>query len=526
MLRPVTTLVIKLAPVLIAALLMPALAADGEERSFTGAAPTAAGCASDAELPGRLAADPKLARADREERAALLDFYAQRQCAPLWVAGGGLTSRGAAVVAEIAGADAWGLDASAFRLPAAVAQLTAPQAAEAEALISIAVLKYARYARGGRAEPTSLSVNLDRTLLLLSPASVISEIADAPDPAAYLRQLHPHHPQFEALRLKYLAARRAAAQTPIAPNRVADGPDKAGGDGAKEASAAKLLLNMEEWRWMPENLGTFYIAINVPEFMLRVVKNGKVIHSERVIVGKPDKQTPIFSAYLDKVIFHPTWGVPESIKTQDILPSLLRGSSRILERYNLKVQRAGHDVDPATIDWATTDMRSVHIYQPPGGSNVLGVVKFRFPNKHDVYLHDTPDKFLFKASARAFSHGCMRLSEPAHLAELVLGEDQGWSGAEVAAALAAGPQSREVGIAGKIPVHVTYFTAVVDETGRLDTFSDIYGHEMRIAMGIAGKAHLIPKPPPGVTRADVLGRLAESGGHGQADWVRRAFGNN
>jgi murein L,D-transpeptidase YcbB/YkuD len=192
----------------------------------------------------------------------------------------------------------------------------------------------------------------------------------------------------------------------------------------------------------------------------------------------------------------------------------------------LKVQRAGHDVDPATVDWATTDMRSVHIYQPPGGGNVLGAVKFRFPNKHDVYLHDTPDKFLFKASARAFSHGCMRLSEPAHLAELVLGEDQGWSGAEVAAALAAGPQSREVGIAGKVPVHVTYFTAVVDETGALETFPDIYGHEMRIAMGIAGKAHLIPKPPAGVTRADVLGRLAESGGHGQADWVRRAFGNN
>jgi murein L,D-transpeptidase YcbB/YkuD len=256
---------------------------------------------------------------------------------------------------------------------------------------------------------------------------------------------------------------------------------------------------------------------------LRVVKDGQVIHSERVVVGKPDKQTPIFSANLDEVIFHPSWGVPESIKTNDILPSLLRGSTRLLERYNLRVQRGGRDVDPASIDWAATDMRSIHVYQPPGAGNVLGFVKFRFPNKHDVYMHDTPDKHLFSAAVRAFSHGCMRLGEPQRLAELVLGE-QGWSAERVAAAIHAA-NSSQISLPRPIPVHITYFTAVVDPHGNLATFPDIYGHELRIAMGIAGKAHLIPKPASD-GHAEVIGQLRESAAARAAEWKSRAFGNN
>jgi murein L,D-transpeptidase YcbB/YkuD len=154
-------------------------------------------------------------------------------------------------------------------------------------------------------------------------------------------------------------------------------------------------------------------------------------------------------------------------------------------------------------------------------------MKFRFPNKHDVYMHDTPDKYLFKAGARAFSHGCMRLSEPDRLAELLLLEDQGWPVSRVAAAVSGGPPNNAISLQRPIPVHVTYFTAALAEN-KLVTFPDIYGHETRIALGMEGKAYLIAKTPANEpTQAEVVGRLSESrAGALRADWASRAFGNN
>jgi murein L,D-transpeptidase YcbB/YkuD len=448
----------------------------------------------------------------------------------VWVAADGLNRQGAAVVAELARSDEWGLDASAFRLPPVLApgrEWSSRERAEAETLISAAILKYARYARGGRAEPSSLSPNLDRTLPTLPPLRVIGEIAEAADPAGYLRQLHPRHPQFEALRQQYLALRRAEADAASGASGPRADNKAAVGNGPSAPSARKLLLNMEEWRWMPDNLGDFYVWVNVPEFTLRVVKMGKVIHSERVIVGKTDKQTPIFSRDLLQVIFHPYWGVPDSITKNDILPSLARGSTRLLERYNLRVQRFGRDIEPSSVDWTSVDMRSIHVYQPPGAANVLGFVKFRFPNKHDVYMHDTPDKQLFNAPVRAFSHGCMRVRDPQKLAELLLAEDQGWPASRVAAAIHGGPPNNPVDLKGPIPVHITYFTATVEEDGKLRTFADIYGHESRIAMGIEGKAHLIPKTAQDAGRAEAIGRLTESiRAAAKQNWVNRAFANH
>ena len=141
------------------------------------------------------------------------------------------------------------------------------------------------------------------------------------------------------------------------------------------------------------------------------------------------------------MIFQPSWGVPKSIKRDDILPSLRRGSTRLFTYYQLRIQRGGRDVDPASVDWATADIRNFHVYQPPGENNVLGNVKFRFPNKHDVYMHDTPTKNLFNAQVRAFSHGCMRVRDPQRLAELLLAEDQGWPADRVAAVVKAGSRT-------------------------------------------------------------------------------------
>jgi murein L,D-transpeptidase YcbB/YkuD len=377
-----------------------------------------------------------------------------------------------------------------------------------------------------------LSKYLDRKPPLLDPGAVIAAAAKAESPDAYLRSLHPQHPQFEALRQKYLALKRGqpVAQPPAGPDDKKGAKGKSAGAG-EAPTLKKLLVNMEQWRWMPEELGDFHVWVNIPEFVLRVVKNGRVIHTERAIVGKLDTQTPVFSNDLEQVIFHPFWGIPESIKKNDILPSLARGSTRMLERYNIKIQRGGRDIDPASVDWASADIRQYHVYQPPGEKSVLGVMKFRFPNKHDVYMHDTPTKNLFNAQVRAYSHGCVRVREPQRLAELVLAEDQGWPASRVAAAIQSGPKNNNVNLARKYPVHMTYFTAAVGDDGRLRLFADIYGHETRIALGMEGKAHLIPrvKEDREPVRAEPIGALSQSTSlgsrFGNQEWMRRAFDN-
>ena len=530
--------------VIVGLAVLPALAAEGPARQQADNAappgPTAtepggpAGLAQ--ELMERLAETGTLAAADREDRAALARFYAGRQHEPVWTGSAGLTPAAAAAIAEMRRADEWGLDTAAFHVPALSGSAPSRASrADAEIALSLAILRYARHARGGRAEPTSLSRNLDRKLALLDPAQVIDQAAKAENPGAYLQSLHPQHPQFEALRQKYLALRSGAQPDPSASEDGKKGGKKATGAASETSSARRVLVNMEEWRWMPESLGDFFVWVNIPEYTLRVVKAGKIIHTERVIVGKRDTQTPVFSQDLEQVIFHPFWGIPESIKRNDVLPSLARGSSRVVERYNLRIQRGGRDIDPASVDWASADIRQYHVYQPPGPMSVLGVMKFRFPNKHDVYMHDTPTKNLFNAEVRTFSHGCVRVREPQRLAELVLAEDQDWTASRVAAAINGGPQNNQISLSRKVPVHITYFTAMIDRSGELKLFPDIYGHEARIALGMEGKAHLIArlvkeeKPP----RADAVGSLAETttgGGPGgsKKDWVRKAFdfGNN
>ena len=162
---------------------------------------------------------------------------------------------------------------------------------------------------------------------------------------------------------------------------------------------------MERWRWLPHDLGPFYVTVNVPEFMLRVIEDGKAIHTTRVVVGKTDKQTPIFSRDMQEIVFGPFWNVPTSIKIEEIRPYLREEAAwffggggwntSVFQRHGLRVKYGGREVDPATLDWNRVDIRNLEIYQPPGPDNVLGRVKFVFPNKHDVYMHDTPQKFLF-----------------------------------------------------------------------------------------------------------------------------------
>jgi L,D-transpeptidase YcbB len=427
--------------------------------------------------------------------------------------------------------------------------------ANAEIKLSFAVLRYARDARGGRIEPARLSQNLDPSLALPDPLEVIESVAIRSDRAAYLRSFQPDQPQFEALRQALLEMKGGKPTKDVVkipdgvmlklgveneqvallrkrleiPSPEADGPvnerlyDRAVEEAVKRfqrehgsfadgmvgagtrrllnqqhqqaASPARtrlILLNMERWRWLPHELGLYYVTVNVPEFMLRVMDEGKVVHSARVVVGKPDKQTPIFSNEMQEVVFNPYWNVPNSIKTEEIRPYLTEEggwfggggwNTAVLERHNLRINVGGREVDPSRIDWSRIDIRSLNIYQPPGPDNVLGNVKFVFPNKHDVYMHDTPQKFLFAKAVRAESHGCMRVQNPDQLALTLLKHDQGWSAGRVASAIQSG-YDQHIPLSQKVPVYVTYFTLWVNDNGSISTFGDIYGHDSRMAAAL------------------------------------------
>jgi L,D-transpeptidase YcbB len=391
--------------------------------------------------------------------------------------------KGLAAISEIKRANDWGLDARDFDLntlalgaPGAVV-LSPESVAQSEIVVAQAVLKYGRFARGGRIinPAEQLSSYLDRRPQLLDPKLILERLATTQAPDEVLRALHPQHPQFEKLRQAYLATTTKGAKG-----------KRAGGDSVE---AKRLLANMEQWRWMPADLGQFYVWNNVPEYTQRVVKSGDVIQSERIVAGELGKQTPIFSRPMRRVTFKPTWKVPDSIKAKELWPNLLRGGS-LMTSWALQVQtKDGQIVDWRKIDWSKTDILNYDVIQVTGPKNVLGKVKFSFPNPHTVFMHDTleRDKYLFNIGQRTFSHGCMRVRNPMKLAEALLAHDKGWTPQQVNEAYSAGPLNNEIALDQKIPVHTTYFTAWVGADGKVQTARDSYGHERRIMQALEGK---------------------------------------
>jgi murein L,D-transpeptidase YcbB/YkuD len=402
------------------------------------------------------------------------------------------------------------------------------------------------------------------------------------EPAAYLRSFQPDQPQFEALRKALIAARGGNVDDGVV--RIPEGPvlklgveheqvallrkrlEVPAADGAKETvfdaeveqavrrfqeergyrpdglvgpgtrrvlngeqqrssspSRTRLIqLNMERWRWLPNDLGPFYVTVNIPEFTLRVMEEGKAAFTTRVVVGKPDKQTPVFSNEMQEVVFNPYWNVPNSIKMEELLPSIRGGGdwffggggggwdTSVFARNGLRVAIGTKEVDPSMLDWNRIDIRSLNVYQPPGPENVLGTVKFVFPNKHDVYMHDTTQKNLFAKTVRAESHGCMRVQNPDQLAVTLLGKDQGWTAQKVASTIESGVEDQHVGLKQKIPVYITYFTLKVNDDGSLATYNDIYGHDARMASAMLGEPMAYdPFPPMAEEVAAPVNRMQE-----------------
>jgi len=256
----------------------------------------------------------------------------------------------------------------------------------------------------------------------------------------------------------------------------------------------KIELNMERLRWILGNVEQRSIVVNIANFMLDVVENGKSILSMRVVVGKPYWDTPVFTARMTYLIINPTWNVPESIARKEMLKTIKK-DPHYLAKQNIKVLRSRGsqetEVDPKTVDWARTNARNLpyRFRQEPGPLNPLGRIKFMFPNKFDVYLHDTPAKRLFSENVRTFSHGCTRIERPLELAEYVLRDDHRWSREDLLAAIEEGAEQK-VMIPHPLNVHFLYLTAWVDEEGVLQFRDDIYKRDESLDEALRSKPPL------------------------------------
>ncbi len=226
-----------------------------------------------------------------------------------------------------------------------------------------------------------------------------------------------------------------------------------------------MLVNMERLRWVPEQQPPNALLVNIPDFRLMVFEDDREIMNMRIVVGKDATNTVIFSSTLQTVVMSPTWTVPQSITRNEILPAIARDPA-YLRKNNMEII-GGTPSLPV-------------IRQRPGPNNALGRVKFMFPNSYRIYMHDTPAQSLFEREQRAFSHGCIRLSEPRDLAEYLLRDNAEWPPERIEAAMLSGRET-SVELTEPRPVLIVYFTSWVNSEGQLQFRDDVYGHDKRLA---------------------------------------------
>jgi L,D-transpeptidase YcbB len=479
----------------------------------------------------------------KAERAAVQSFYQGRSFAPLWLDKGVENARAKSAMARLNGADADGLEAKDYRTPK-FAELSADALAEADLKLTQTVLAFARHLQAGRFPYNKVSSNnIQLPQAPPDPAAVLAKMVEAADAGKALDEYSPPHEAYLRLKAK-LAEMRAKSASPQ--HDIAEGPllklnakspmqdprvpslrERLGvpgeaSDSAYDATLAAavrkfqqanelpatgnldprtikelngpvkdkqidlVIANMERWRWYPRDLGPNHVIVNQPDFTLKVIHDGTQIWTTKVVIGdtSPGKQTPLLSETMRSITVNPTWNVPPSIVNSEYIPAMQR-DPWALQRMGLLVS---YNSDG-----------SIHISQPPGGPNVLGRLRFNLPNRFLVYQHDTNEKFMFASDVRTFSHGCMRIQDPAKYAEVLLNlarPSEHWTVDRVTRLYSGGEQDIALPPAA-IWVHVTYQSAFVDDSGKLQVRRDVYGLDNRTLAAVRSERGVIEPTPEG-----------------------------
>jgi L,D-transpeptidase YcbB len=523
-------------------------AATAAEPAKTGTVPTAAPVATAdggiADKLRELISSKQFERfvSHKADRAGIEAFYGSHNYAPIWVSNNAGNARAKAAAAYLSQADAVGLDPSDYPTPEFKSGATPDALAEAELKLTASALTFARHAQIGRIHFTRVGSDIQYDLAAPDPAEVLAKLADSTDAGNILDGFNPPQQEFKALKAKLAEVRKGSAvsepkaeEKPEAP-RVHVSEGKLLKPGMKDARVVALrkrldiagdkdnqlyddavrdavktfqtesdigvdgnlgpntvralngeqkevrrpaadptdtiIVNMERWRWVPRNLGNPHVIVNVPDYSLSLYNDGKLYWKTKIVAGKPGLATPMVSAEMKFITVNPTWNVPPSIIEKEYLPALEQ-DPQALDRIGLKLTQ---DADG-----------TIHISQPPGAGNALGRIRFNFPNKFLVYQHDTPDKHLFAKEKRAFSHGCMRVQNPLTYGEKLLSlvmPKEHYTEARLESMF--GGSEININFPKFIPVHLTYQTAFVDDTGKLQLRDDVYGRDAKMIAILKG----------------------------------------
>ena len=409
-----------------------------------------------------------------QDRTAVEAFYRGRDFVPLWVNAAGALPSTRKAVDLLHGVAADGLDPRDYPTPT-FADRSPERLAADELALTNSVVTFVRHTSTGRVAFSRVSGSIYFDLKSPDLQQVLQKIASSHDITATLDSFNPQQPQYRELKAALARARKSGDVIPARAHQTGDGQGKVAG-----AAIDAIFANMERWRWLPQDLGTAYVMVNIPDYTLTVVNNGKPVWSTRIVVGQPGKHaTPLLAETMKYITVNPTWNVPPSIIRNEYLPALARDPTA-LARIGLRIGRNSDG--------------SIRIYQPPSERNALGRVRFNFPNQFLVYQHDTPDKYLFSKPVRAYSHGCMRVEYPDRYAAALLSVSQaeeGYTAQRIRSLFGRG--ERNIDLKNPIPVYLTYQTVFFDEAGQVQTRQDIYGLDKNVTAllrGEPGVAHI------------------------------------
>ncbi|MFS2151881.1 L,D-transpeptidase family protein [Rhizobium sp. Rhizsp42] len=398
--------------------------------------------------------------------AALEAYYGQPKTKLIWTDAKGPNAKARQALDLLRQADDWGLTVSDYAVSPSpeTLQQNSPDRAKALAAFELSLsnnmLMFLQDNFRGRIDPNKLSNYYDFKRKPVDLKATLAQLAAAQNLASAVDRFMPSSPKFAQLaaELHWLRTSGQGGDTTVNKNKV--------------------IVAMEELRWLPQEFPDRYVFINQPAYMAYYTENGDVTLSMKAVIGQQDHQTNFFDASIKTVEFNPDWGVPQSIIKNEMLPHLKRDPS-YLDREGYKVSVNGKPMSSAKVDWAQP-LENIAVVQPPGPDNALGQLKILFPNPHAIYMHDTPARGKFASQDRMFSHGCVRLENPRAMAAAVLKTSVDSVAQEIA-----GGEKKDVPVPEEVPVYVSYFTAWPTADGIIHYYDDIYGRDAQTLNAIA-----------------------------------------
>ncbi|MDX5593714.1 L,D-transpeptidase family protein [Pseudovibrio sp. SPO723] len=487
---------------------------------------------------------------EESKREQLEDFYSDHRYKPQWTEASGLSAAGKELLSAVRNASSHGLRAEDYLPHSYVAPTNSfagwPAQEQVELDLTLAYLQFAGDLAAGAVKPSRTGDDIYLQPTRPSNEDLFERLEKASSISALLHALQPQDPSY-ALLQKELKRYRDLAKTKKLV-RVPSGPTLRAGDADSRVETIKQRLaqegyytgslatqdrqydgdvveavkafqranglaadgvvgrntlavmntsiddrvrqieaNLERLRWYDYQASGRFVDVNIASQMLRIVENGRTVHSTRVVVGKPKYKTPIFSHRISYAEVNPTWTIPRSIALKTYLPRLQKDPVAVM-RQGIRVFHGNREIDPRSIIWSTVQPRFFNftLQQRPGANNALGGVKYMFPNRHAIYLHDTPSKHLFSRSSRALSHGCIRVEDPFAFGEKLFSKD-GWTQDRFAQLRQRTQDPQRINLSQKVPVHLRYFTAFIGEDGKVQFRHDIYGHDKGLIKALSAQ---------------------------------------